>query len=103
LKNKIGTDQVLILGTCCLGAVSCYSESKLDAELWQWVTPLMGVEVNTKFGQDCNTLGVHSFMVSGLHQRCFSHGSTNAEMVAQFLEEVLDACQNAGLHVVATV
>jgi len=32
-----------------------------------------------------------------------SHGSTNAEMLVQFLKEVLGACQNVGLHVVATV
>ena len=32
-----------------------------------------------------------------------SHGSTKAEMLKQFLKEVLEACQNVGLHVVATV
>jgi hypothetical protein len=32
-----------------------------------------------------------------------SRGSTKAEMLVQFLREVLDACQNVGLHVVATV
>ena len=32
-----------------------------------------------------------------------SRGSTKAEMLVQFLKEVLDACQNVGLHVVATV
>jgi hypothetical protein len=31
-----------------------------------------------------------------------AHGSTKAERIVQFLKEVLDACQNAGLHVVAT-
>jgi hypothetical protein len=34
---------------------------------------------------------------------CFTHGSTKAEVIAQYLKEVLDACQNAGLKVVATV
>ena len=32
-----------------------------------------------------------------------SRGSTEAEMLVQFLKEVLGACQNVGLHVVATV
>ena len=50
------------------------------------------------------------FMVLGLHRKWkqpvayyLSRGSTNAEMLVQFLKEVLDACQNVGLHVVATV
>jgi hypothetical protein len=50
------------------------------------------------------------FMVSGLHQKWkqpvayyFSRRSTKAEMLTQILKEVLDACQNAGLQVVATV
>jgi hypothetical protein len=33
----------------------------------------------------------------------FSCGSTKAEMTVQLLSEVLDACQNTGLQVVATV
>jgi hypothetical protein len=33
----------------------------------------------------------------------FSHGTTKAEMLVQFLKEVLDACQNAGLQVLAIV
>ncbi|PNF14733.1 hypothetical protein B7P43_G08923 [Cryptotermes secundus] len=33
----------------------------------------------------------------------FTRGSTKAEMIVQYLKEVLDACQNAGLKVVATV
>jgi hypothetical protein len=32
-----------------------------------------------------------------------SRGSTKAEMLGQFLREVLGACQNVGLRVVATV
>ena len=32
-----------------------------------------------------------------------SRGSTKAEMLKQFLVEVLEACHNVGLHVVATV
>jgi UDP:flavonoid glycosyltransferase YjiC (YdhE family) len=33
----------------------------------------------------------------------FSCGSTKVEMIVQFLSEVLDTCQDAGLQVVATV
>ena len=50
------------------------------------------------------------FMVSGLHRKWkqpvtyyFSRGSTKADMRAQFFKQVLDAYQNAGLQVVATV
>ena len=50
------------------------------------------------------------FMVRGLHQMCkqpvaycLSCGSTKAEMLVQFLNEVLGACQNVGLHVVSAV
>ena len=50
------------------------------------------------------------FMVRGLHRKWkqpvayyLSRGSTKAAMLVQFLKEVLDACQNVGLHVVATV
>ena len=32
-----------------------------------------------------------------------NRGSTKAEMLVKFLKEVLDTCQNVGLHVVATV
>ena len=32
-----------------------------------------------------------------------SRGSTKAEMLVQFLNEVLGVCQNVGLHVIATV
>ena len=50
------------------------------------------------------------FMVHGLHRKWkqpvayyLSRGSTKAEMLQQFLKEVLEACQNVGLHVVSTV
>jgi hypothetical protein len=33
----------------------------------------------------------------------FSRGSTKAEVIVQFLKEVFDTCQKAGLQVVATV
>jgi hypothetical protein len=49
------------------------------------------------------------FLWSGLRQKWkqpvahyFSRGSTKAEVIVQFLKEVLDACRNAGLQVVAT-
>jgi len=62
-------------------------------------------------GRTCN-IANHAllFMVGGLHQKWkqpvayyLSRGSTKAEMLVQFLKEVLDACQNVGLYVVATV
>jgi len=62
-------------------------------------------------GRMCN-IANHAllFMVRGLHRKWKqpvayhpSRGSTKAEMLVQFLKEVLDACQNVGLHVVATV
>jgi len=50
------------------------------------------------------------FMVRGLHRKWkqpvayyFIRGSTKAGLLMKFLKEVLGACQNAGLHVVATV
>jgi hypothetical protein len=32
-----------------------------------------------------------------------SRGSTNPEVLVQFLNEILDVCQSVGLHVVASV
>ena len=61
--------------------------------------------------QHCN-IANHAllFMVRGLHRKWkqpvayyLSRGSTKAEMLVQFLKEVLDACQNVGLNAVATV
>ena len=50
------------------------------------------------------------FMLRGLRRRCkqpvayyLVHGSTKGEMLVNFLKEVLDACRDAGLEVVATV
>jgi hypothetical protein len=62
-------------------------------------------------GRTCNiAIHVLIFMVCGLHRKWkqpvsyyLSRGYTKAEMLEQFLKEVLDACQNVGLHVVATV
>jgi len=62
-------------------------------------------------GRTCNiTNHALLFMVCARYRKWkqpvayyLSHGSTKAEMLVQFLKEVLDACQNVGLHVVATV
>jgi hypothetical protein len=50
------------------------------------------------------------FKVRGVHQKwkqpvayCLNCGSTKAEMLVHFLDEVLGACHDVGLHVVATV
>ena len=50
------------------------------------------------------------FIVRGLYSKWkqpvayyLSRGSTKAEMLVQFLKDVHGACQNVGLHVVATV
>jgi len=50
------------------------------------------------------------FMVRGLHRKWkqpvayyFIRGSTKANLLVRFLNEVLGACQNAGIQVVATV
>jgi len=62
-------------------------------------------------GRTCN-IANHAliFMVRALHRKWkqpvayyLSRGGTNAEMLVQFLKELLDACQNVGLHIVATV
>jgi hypothetical protein len=62
-------------------------------------------------GRTCN-IANHAllFMVRGLHRKWkqpvayyLSCGSTKAEMLVQLLREVLGACHNVGLHVVATV
>ena len=62
-------------------------------------------------GKTCNIANrALLFMVLGLNRKWKqpvayypSRGSTKAEMLKQFLEEVLEACQKIGLHVVATV
>jgi hypothetical protein len=50
------------------------------------------------------------FMLRGLHKKWkqpvayyLIHGSTKGDMLVSFLMEVLDACHNAGLEVVATM
>jgi hypothetical protein len=70
-----------------------------------------GFEDLGRQGRTCN-IANHAllFMVHGLHRKWkqpvasyLSRGSTKAEMLMRFLKEVLGACQNVGLHVVATV
>ena len=58
--------------------------------------------------QEVATLQIILFMVRGLHLKWkqpvaynLSHGSTKVEMLVQFLNEVLGACQDVGLRVVA--
>jgi hypothetical protein len=58
----------------------------------------------------CNFANAPLFMVRGLHRKWkqpvayyFIRGSTKAGLLMKFLKEVLGACQNAGLHIVATV
>ena len=67
--------------------------------------------------EDCGTERTHRianhallFMVRGLHRKWkqpvayyFIRGSTKADLLERFLKEVLGACQDAGLRVVATV
>jgi len=62
-------------------------------------------------GRTCN-IANHAllFIVHGLHQKWkqpvayyLSRRSSKAEMLVLFLNEVLGACQNVGLHIVATV
>ncbi|PNF26456.1 hypothetical protein B7P43_G16258 [Cryptotermes secundus] len=62
-------------------------------------------------GRTCS-IANHSllFMIRGLRRKWkqpvayyFTRGSTKAEMIVQYFKEVLDACQNAGLKVVAIV
>ena len=75
------------------------------------LTVLRGFEDLGNQERTCN-IANHAlvFMVCGLHQKWkqpvayyLSHGSTKAEILVQFLNEVLGACQIVGLHVVATV
>jgi hypothetical protein len=70
-----------------------------------------GFEDLGRQGRTCN-IANHAlvFMVRGPHRKWkqlvayyFNCGSTKAEMIVQLLSEILDACQDAGLQVVATV
>jgi len=92
----------------------------------QFVTTRLSIRENVRFNQkvdciegfeDCGTERTRSianhallFMVRGLHRKWkqpvayyFIRGSTKANLLMRFLNEVLGACQNAGIQVVATV
>ena len=94
---------------CCL----LFDEMLIRENVWfnQTFDCIEGYEDLGSQGRTCNTAN-HDllFMVCGLHWKWkqpvayyLSRGCTKAEMFMQFLKEVLDACQNVGLHVVATV
>ena len=92
----------------------------------QFVTTRLSIRENVRFNQkvdciegfeDCGTERTRSianhallFMVRGLHRKWkqpvayyFIRGSTKANLLVRFLNEVLGTCQNAGIQVVATV
>jgi len=94
---------------CCL----LFDEMSIRENVWfnQKFDCIGGFEDLGSQGRTCN-IANHAllFMVRGLHRKWkqpvayyLSRGSTKAEMLVQFLNEVLGACQNVGLHVVATV
>jgi hypothetical protein len=94
---------------CCL----FFDEMSIRDNVWinQKFDCVEGFEDIGSQGRTCN-IANHAlfFMVHGLHRKWMqpvayylSRRSTNAEMLVQFLKEVLGACQNVGLHVVSTV
>ena len=94
---------------CCL----LFDEMSIRENVWfnQKFDCIEGFENLGSQGRTCN-IANHAllFMVRGLHRKWkqpvayyLSRGSTKAEMLVQCLNEVLGACQNVGLHVVATV
>jgi hypothetical protein len=94
---------------CCL----LFDEMSIRENVWfnQKFDCIGGFEDLGSQGRTCK-IANHAllFMVRGLHRKWkqpvayyLSRGSTKAEMLVQFLNEVLGACQTVGLHVVATV
>jgi hypothetical protein len=94
---------------CCL----LFDEISISENVWfnQKFDCIEGFEDLGCQGRTCNVTN-HTllFMVRGLHRKWkqpvayyLSRGSTKAEMLVQFLKEVLEACHNVLLHVVATV
>jgi hypothetical protein len=94
---------------CCL----LFDEMSIKENFWfnQKFDCIEGFEDLGSQGRTCN-IANHAllFMVCGMHWKWkqpvayyLSRGSTKAEMLVQFLKEVLDACKNVGLHVVVTV
>ena len=94
---------------CCL----LFDEMSIRGNVWfnQKFDCIEGYEDLRSQGRKCNIANqALLFMVRGLHRKWkqpvayyLSRGSTKAEMLKQFLKEVPGACQNVGLHVVATV
>ena len=94
---------------CCL----LFDEMSIRENVWfnQKFDCIEGFEDLGSQGRTCS-IANHAllFMLRGLHRKWkqpvayyLSRGSTKAEMLVQFLNEVLGACQNVGLHVLATV
>jgi len=94
---------------CC----HLFDEMSIRENVWfnQKFDCIEGFEDLGSQGRMCNIVN-HAllFMVRGLHRKWkqpvayyLSCGSTKAEMLVQFLMEVLGARQNVGLHVFATV
>jgi len=94
---------------CCL----MFDEMSIREHLHfnQKIDCIEGFEDLGRHGRTSNTAN-HAlvFMLRGLCKRWkqpvayyLTRGSTKGEMLANFLEEVLDACHNAGLVVVTTV
>ena len=92
---------------CCL----LFDEMSTRKNVWfnQKFDCIEGYEDLGSRGRTCN-IANHAplFMVRGLYRKWkqsvayyLSRGSTKAEMLEQFLIDVLGACQNVGLHVEA--
>jgi len=105
-----------VLESLCRCLQNMSEKDRLLLSRVQWNVDQRKVRFNQKF--DCiegfEDLGSWGRMCNvadhGLHQKWkqpvayfLSYESTTTEMLVQFLNEVLGACQNMGLHVVATV
>jgi hypothetical protein len=95
---------------CCL----LFDETSVRENVWfnQKFDRIEGFEDLGSQGRTCCNIANHAllFLICGLHRKWkqtvayyLSCGSTKAEMLVHFLNEVLSACQNVGLHVVVTV
>ena len=94
---------------CCV----LFDEISIRENVWfnQQFDCIEGYEVLGSQGRICNIENhAQLFMVRRLYRKWkqpvayyLSRGSTKAEMLKEFLKEVLESCQNVGLNVVATV
>ena len=93
--------------------VSCLMKCRSErmSDLIRNLTAVRDLRILQVGGRACN-IANHAllFTVRGLHRKWkqpvahhLSRGSTKAEKLVQFLNGVLGACQNVGLHVVTTV